>query len=157
MDRQTTEWRLGVERLWSAATLDYREAEWLAADIVRFCTDAKLRPAAALALPALRIASLENADRGARDEARRLFEIMRDVLRSLDAAGFGQRDVAPKPISPHERHRQLLGLPLDRRLTPAEINRAYKRAAKTAHPDGGGDAQKFLALSAAQDALMKER
>jgi hypothetical protein len=157
MDRQTTEWRLGVERLWSAATLDYREAEWLTADIVRFGTDATLRPAAARALPALRIAALKNADRGARDEARRRFEIMRDVLRSLDAAGFGQRDVAPKPISPQARHRQLLGLPLDRRLTPAEIHRAYKRAAKTAHPDGGGDAQKFLALSAAQDALMKER
>ena len=157
MDRRTTEWRLGVERLWSAATLDYREAEWLAADIVRYSTDAKLRPAAARALPALRIASLENADRGAKDQARRLLKIMRDVLLSLDAAGFGQRDVAPKLLSPQARHRKLLGLPLDRRLTPAEIHRAYKRAAKTAHPDGGGDAQQFLALSAAQDALMKER
>ena len=157
MDRQTTEWRLGVERLWSAATLDFREAEWLTADIVRYSTDARLRPAAALALPALRIASLENADPGAKAEARRLFEIMRDLLRSLDAAGFGQRDAAPKALSPQARHRKLLGLPLDRRLTPAEIHRAYKRAAKTAHPDGGGDAQKFLALSAAQDALMKER
>ena len=157
MDRQTTEWRLGVERLWSAATLDYREAEWLAADIVRYSTDATLRPAAALALPALRNAALENADRGSRDEARRLLEIMRDILQSLDAAGFGQRDAAPKPLSPQARHRRLLGLPLDRRLTPAEIHRAYKRAAKTAHPDGGGNAQKFLALSAAQDALMKER
>jgi hypothetical protein len=157
MDRQTTEWRLGVERLWSAAALDYREAEWLAADIVRYSTDPRLRPAAARALPALRIAALENADRGARDEARRRLEIMRDILRSLDAAGFGQRDAAPKLLSPQARHRQLLGLPLDRRLTPAEIHRAYKRAAKTAHPDGGGDAQKFLALTAAQDALMKER
>jgi hypothetical protein len=156
MDRQTTEWRLGVERLCSAAALDYREAEWLTADIVRSSTDAKLRPAAARALPSLRIAALENADRGARDEARRLFKIMCDLLRSLDAAGFGQRDVAPKPLSPQARYRKLLGLPLDRRLTPAEIHRAYKRAAKTAHPDGGGDAQKFLALSAAQDALMKE-
>jgi hypothetical protein len=157
MDRQTTEWRLGAERLWSAATLDYREAELLTADIVRYSTDAKLRPAAVLALPALRIAALENADPGSREEARRVFKIMRDVLRSLDAAGFGQRDVAPKPLSPQARHRRLLGLPLDRRLTPAEIHRAYKRAAKTAHPDGGGDAQQFLALSAAQDALMKER
>jgi hypothetical protein len=157
MDRQTTEWRLAVERIWSAAALDYREAEWLTADIVRFSTDATLRPAAARALPALRIAALENADPGARDEARRRFEIMRDILRSLDAAGFGQRDVAPKSLSPQARHRRLLGLPLDRRLTPAEIHCAYKRAAKTAHPDGGGDAQQFLALSAAQDALMKER
>jgi DnaJ-domain-containing protein 1 len=156
MDRQTTEWRLDVERIWSAATLDYRAAEWLAADIATSSQDATLRPAAVLALPALRNAALENADPGTLDEARRLLGIMRDVLQSLDAAGFGQRAVAPKLLSPQAHHRKLLGLPLDRRLTPAEIHRAYKRAAKTAHPDGGGDAQKFLALSAAQDALMKE-
>ena len=56
-----------------------------------------------------------------------------------------------------ERHRQLLGLPLDRRLTPLEIHRAWKRAVKTAHPDVGGSAAEFQALSAARDALLKER
>jgi hypothetical protein len=157
MDRRTMEWRLSVERLWSAAALDYLEAERLAAEIVRYSRDEMLRPAAAQALPALRNASMENADRGTQDEARRGFGIMLEVLQSLDVTGFGQRAVAPKQLSAQERYRQMLGLPLGRRLTPAEIHRAYKRAAKTAHPDGGGNAQQFLALSAAQDALMKER
>jgi curved DNA-binding protein CbpA len=48
-------------------------------------------------------------------------------------------------------------LPLGRRLARAEIHRAYKRAAKTAHPDVGGNARDFLALSAAREALMKEK
>jgi curved DNA-binding protein CbpA len=51
----------------------------------------------------------------------------------------------------------MLGLPLDRRLSGPEIHQAYKRAAKRAHPDAGGNARDFLELSAARDALMKER
>jgi len=50
----------------------------------------------------------------------------------------------------------MLGLPLGPRLSAPEIHGAYKRAAKTAHPDGGGSAGKFLELSAARDALIKE-
>ena len=157
MDRQLTEWRLGVERLWSAAALDYRQAERVAADIVTRGTDATLQRAAAQALPALRNASLEGADRSTRDEARRLFGLVLDLLQARDAAGFGHRGTVPKQLSPEERYRQLLGLPLGRRLARAEIHRAYKRAAKTAHPDAGGNAREFQALTAAQDALMKER
>ena len=59
-------------------------------------------------------------------------------------------------LTPEERYRQMLGLPLGRQLSGAEIHRAFKRAAKTAHPDGGGSAQEFLQLSAARDALIKE-
>ena len=59
--------------------------------------------------------------------------------------------------TPEQLYRRLLGLPLDRRLTPAEIHRAWKRAAKTAHPDAGGSVEQFQALSAARDALLKER
>ena len=41
-------------------------------------------------------------------------------------------------------------------ISPAtEIHRAFKRAAKTAHPDGGGSQRAFLELAAARDALMK--
>jgi hypothetical protein len=157
MDRQLLEWKLDVERLWSAATLDYREAKRLAAEIAAGSRDAMLRPAAVQALPALRTASLEGADRSTRDEAWRRFGAIRDVLQALDAARFGRRGVAPKPLSPEDRHRQILGLPLGRRLARSEIHQAYKRAAKTAHPDAGGNAREFLALSAAQEALMKER
>jgi curved DNA-binding protein CbpA len=48
-------------------------------------------------------------------------------------------------------------LPLGRRLSGVEIHRAYKRVAKSAHPDAGGSAHEFQELSAARDALMKER
>jgi hypothetical protein len=157
MDRQSLEWKLGVERLWSAAEPDFREAERLAADIANASHDEALRPMAAQALPSLRNAALEHADRSTRDEARRRLGEIRDHLQALDAAGFGHRVAAPKSLTPAERYRQLLGLPLGRPLAPAEIHRAWKHAAKSAHPDAGGNAQDFLALSAAQDALMKER
>jgi hypothetical protein len=157
MDRQLMEWKLEVERLWPTATLDYRAAEQLAAEIVTGSVDAALRQAATQALPSLRNASLENADRSTQDEARRGFGVIREILQALDDAGFGRRGTAPKPLTPEQRYRQMLGLPLGRRLARAEIHRAYKRTAKTAHPDVGGNAQDFLALSAAQEALMKEK
>jgi hypothetical protein len=157
MDRQLLEWKLDVEQLWSAVPLDYRAAERLAADIANGSHDPVLRPMAAQALPSLRNASLEHADRGTRDEARRRLGEIRDLLRALDGAGFGQRVAAPRTLTAEQRHRQTLGLPLDRPLAKAEIHRAWKRAAKSAHPDAGGNAEEFLALSAAQDALMKER
>ena len=51
----------------------------------------------------------------------------------------------------------MLGLPLGRRLAAAEIHQAYKHAAKTMHPDGGGNEREFRELSAARDALMKQQ
>jgi hypothetical protein len=157
MNRRLMEWQLGVERLWSAAALDYREAERVAAEIATGCAEATLRRAASQALPSLRNAALEHADRGTRDEARRRLGAIRDLLHALDPARFGRRGIAPKPLTREERYRQMLGLPLGRRLARAEIHQAWKRAAKTAHPDAGGNAREFLALSAAQEALMKER
>jgi hypothetical protein len=154
MDRQLMEWKLGVERLWPAATLDYRAAERLAAEIATGSGDAMLRQAATQALPSLRNAALENADRSTQDEARRRLGAMRDILHARDDTGFGRRGVA---LTPEARYRQMLGLPLGRRLARAEIHQAYKRAAKTAHPDVGGNSRDFLALSAAQEALMKEK
>src|SRR5258708_4365459 len=46
---------------------------------------------------------------------------------------------------------------LGRRHYGDEIHQAYKRVAKRAHPDAGGSAREFLELSAAREALMKER
>ena len=51
----------------------------------------------------------------------------------------------------------MLGLPLGRRLSGPEIHQAYKRVAKRVHPDAGGNAREFQEISAARDALMKER
>lgn len=157
MDRKLREWKLDVERVWSAAAPDWREAARLAAEMARASGETMLRQAAMQALPILRSASAETAERSTTDAARRRLGIIRDALHTLATPQFGKRDTPAKLLTPEERYRQLLGLPLGRRLSGAEIHRAYKRAAKTAHPDGGGSAQQFQALCAAQEALMKER
>jgi hypothetical protein len=157
MDRQLSEWRLGVERICSAAAPDYAEAARLAADIARTSEKTILRQAATQALPILRAASANNADPVTRDAARRRLGVISDVLHTLGTQQFGKRGTGPKPLAPAERYRQMLGLPLGRRLSGPEIHQAYKRAAKTAHPDAGGNAREFVELSAARDALMKER
>jgi hypothetical protein len=157
MDQMLKEWKHGIERLWSADALDYRAAAQLAADIARGAEQIALQQAAAQALPNLRGALLKKADRGIKDLARRRLGIVRDVLHALDAPSFGKRRSASEILTPGQRHRQLLGLPLDRRLFGPEIHQAYKRAAKSAHPDAGGNEHEFHELSLARDALMKER
>ncbi len=157
MDRQLWEWKLGVERVWSAAAPDYHEAARLAADIARASEETILRQAATQALPILRNASANNADPITRDAARRRLGVVRDVLHTLSTQQFGKRQIDPKPLAPGERYRQMLGLPLGRRLSGPEIHQAYKRVAKRVHPDAGGNAREFQELSAARDALMKER
>ena len=102
-------------------------------------------------------AALGAADPDIAGAAQRRLGIVREVLHTLTTPKFGRRDIPLRQPTPEERHRQLLGLPLDCRLTLAEIHRAYKRVAKSAHPDAGGSAQQFQALSAAREALMKVR
>ena len=157
MDRQLAEWKLGVERIWSAAAPDYQEAARLAAAMANASAEAMLRQAATQALPILRNASAEDADQGTQDAARRRLGVLREALHELTTPRFGKRQISVKVPTPEERYRQMLGLPLDRRLSGDDIHQAYKRAAKRAHPDAGGSAREFLELSAARDALMKER
>jgi hypothetical protein len=157
MDRQLPEWKLALERIWSAAAPDYHAAACLAVDIANATEEAMLRQAATQALPILRSASAEDADQRTREAARRRLGVIRDVLHDLTTPRLGKRQTLSKSLSPEECYRQLLGLPLGRRLSGVEIHRAYKRVAKRAHPDGGGSAREFLELSAARDALMKQR
>jgi hypothetical protein len=157
MDKQFPEWKLGVERICSAAAPDYREAARLVADMARASGDAMLRQAATQALPILRAASADGADPVTREAARRRLGVISGVLHSLGTQQFGKRSTDPKPLAPAERYRQMLGLPLGRRLSGPEIHQAYKRVAKRVHPDAGGNAREFQELSAARDALMKER
>ena len=152
MDARLKEWKLAVERLWSAAALDHAQAARLAAEIAR-SADPRLAQAAAQAVPSLRAASLQGAERGTKALAHRRFGAVRDVLHAQTAPRFGKRGKMP---SPEEHHRRLLGLPLGRRLFAPEISQAYKRAAKTLHPDAGGSEREFLELSKARDALMKD-
>jgi hypothetical protein len=154
MDMQAQEWKHEVERLWSAHALDDREAVRLVTEIAR-SEEPALQQAAAQALPSLRHACLKSADRMTKALARRRLGAVRDALHALTAPRFGKRRSAGHVPTPEEHHRHLLGLPLGRRLFGPEIHQAYKRTAKTVHPDGGGSERAFLELSAARDALMK--
>jgi hypothetical protein len=157
MQQQLREWKRSLDRFWSAAAPDYLDVAKLAAEIAHRSDDVALRQAADQALPSLRSATLQKAGQSSKDLARRRLSIVRDILHAHTAPQFGKRRIAPRLLTSEERHRQLLGLPLGRRLAGAEIHQAYKRAAKSAHPDGGGNVQEFHELSAARDALMKER
>jgi len=70
MHRQFTEWKRAIDRLWSAAAPDYREAARLTAEIAG-CDEPALRQAAVQALPSLRSAMPARADRSTRDLAHR--------------------------------------------------------------------------------------
>jgi hypothetical protein len=157
MDRKLPEWKFGVDRIWLAATPDYADALRIVAEIADISEETLLRQAATQALPSLRNASTGNADGNARDAARRRLRVVREVLHTLASPRFGKREASVKLPTLEERYRQLLELPLDRRLSAAEIHRAYKHVAKRAHPDAGGSAEEFLELAAAQEALMKQK
>lgn len=154
MDSKTGEWQLDIDRIWQAPAPDWDEAVRLADVMARTSEDVLLRQAATQALSILRHAAAATAEPGIAEAARRRLGIIRQVLHTLTTPKFGRRDIPVKQLAPDERHRQLLGLPLDRRLSAPEIHRAWKRAAKSGHPDAGGSAQAFLELSAARDALI---
>ncbi len=80
MDRKIAEWKLGIERIWSAAAPDYQEAARLVAAIASVSGEAMLRQAASQALPILRSASHEDADQSTRDAARRRLGVFLEVL-----------------------------------------------------------------------------
>jgi hypothetical protein len=157
METRLIEWKVAVDRIWSAAAPDHHEAAQLVDDMAAGGQDTILRQAATQALPILRNASAENADQTTWDAARRRLGIILTVLHTLTTPRFGKRPTGPQLPTSEQRYRQMLGLPLGRPLSGAEIHRAYKRVAKRAHPDAGGSAGEFLELTAARDVLMKQR
>ena len=154
MDRHLREWKFSVERIRSATAPDYGEAARLVAEIARASEEETLRQAAAQALPVLRSAAA--GDAATLLAARRRLGIIAEALIGLSMPQFGRRETSPKQLTPEERYRQMLGLPLDGRLSAPEIHQAWKRAAKAAHPDAGGSVQQFQGLSVARDALIRQ-
>jgi hypothetical protein len=51
-------------------------------------------------------------------------------------------------------HREVLSLPIQGPLKPSEINAAFRRLAKTAHPDAGGSSEHYRRIADARDALL---
>lgn len=54
----------------------------------------------------------------------------------------------------HEEARGVLGLRQDGKLSLTEINAAFRRLAKTAHPDAGGSSDAYRRISEARDLLL---
>jgi hypothetical protein len=157
MQKHLAEWKVELDRVWSAHVPDYDEAIRLVQQIAGGSNEETLRQAASQALPILRSAAAhEDADHATREAARRRLGVIREVMSALTTPQFGKRSATVRSLTPEERCREVLGLPLDQWLSEAQIHRAYKLLAKRAHPDGGGNAEAFLKLSAAHDALMKE-
>jgi len=51
--------------------------------------------------------------------------------------------------------REILNLPANGALEPADINAAFRRLAKTAHPDAGGSDELYRRIAQARDALLE--
>lgn len=154
MDRHVGEWKHAVDRFWQAEGPDWTEVAHVIAGIAAASEADDLRHAATQAQPSIRNAAANPQDHMTRVVARRRLGVIRDVLHDLATPKFGRRGTDAKALTPDERYREMLGLPLDGRLAANEIHQAFRRTAKRMHPDAGGDAGAFLALSAARDALM---
>jgi hypothetical protein len=53
-------------------------------------------------------------------------------------------------------HREVLNLPMEGALKPSQINAAFRRLAKTAHPDAGGSDEHYRRIAEARDALLEQ-
>jgi hypothetical protein len=53
-----------------------------------------------------------------------------------------------------KEHREVLDLPMEGPLQPSEIRAAFRRLAKTAHPDAGGSDDHYRRIADARDALL---
>lgn len=55
-----------------------------------------------------------------------------------------------------QEHRKVLDLPMEGALEPSEIRAAFRRMAKTAHPDAGGSDEDYRRIAEARDALLEQ-
>lgn len=55
-----------------------------------------------------------------------------------------------------KEHREALDLPMEGALDPSQITAAFRRLAKTAHPDAGGSNEHYRRISEARDVLLEQ-
>ncbi|MFN7899197.1 MAG: molecular chaperone DnaJ [Synechococcaceae cyanobacterium] len=89
-----------------------------------------------------------------------------DARRSVGSRRKGNRRRSPAlskadwgPLGKHPEleaiiARQRLGLPRSGRLTPAQVNQAWKRCASEHHPDRGGEHDAMQLVNGARDLLL---
>jgi len=151
-------WKPRLEHLRMAPSVNWNEAGRIAAEICRDSTNATLRHAAEQALPVMHQAALNGADSDMIAAALRCLGGILEIINGRAAPSFGRRNIViSEQATPEERARKALGLPLAVQLTCDDIHRAYRRLAKTMHPDHGGSEQAFLDLTAARDLLIHPR
>lgn len=93
--------------------------------------------------------------------SRRKWQQDQDVLRiqaretrRAQAEAFNAR-FAFRDEDGDDAHREALELPLTGALTAQQVNAAFRRLAKKAHPDAGGDHGVYIRLTTARDALLE--
>ncbi|MCB1886374.1 MAG: J domain-containing protein [Rhodocyclaceae bacterium] len=64
------------------------------------------------------------------------------------------RQATPSATVDERPHREALALPLSGALGRSQINAAFRRLAQRAHPDAGGDHERFVRLSKARQVLL---
>jgi len=58
-------------------------------------------------------------------------------------------------VTNQRAHREALDLPKDGALKPSDINAAFRKLAKSAHPDAGGSDEDYHRIVEARDALLE--
>ena len=103
---------------------------------------------------------LENAGRVAFGECLVMSrERWREDQAALRREGREKRRALQQRLArgPDDRaHRETLDLPKEGVLEASQINAAFRRQAKTAHPDAGGSDAAYRRISEARDALMEQ-
>ena len=161
MKSQLEIWRNQVSALQLASAFDYVAAARLTTEIARHAEEAGLLCAAKEALPNLLSAANANTkkDRFGASLAQRRFQVVYNALDLLTRPTFGKRrsgkarELGEPPAGAENENRRVLGLPMQGRLQPADIQNAFRRMAKNAHPDRGGNKKAFVELVKARDAL----
>ncbi|MDM5271698.1 J domain-containing protein [Sulfurovum sp. zt1-1] len=84
-----------------------------------------------------------------REAQQKLFE---DLVRSNAKK---RRQATRIQLFNEQEYRELLCLPIEGELEEPQINSAYRKLVKKAHPDVGGSHELFLQITEARDALLK--
>jgi len=79
---------------------------------------------------------------------------LRMAAQAKRRAYYARMDFGDDGDGDADEHREKLELPLEGVLEAAQINSAFRRLAKTAHPDAGGSSEHYRRISEARDALL---
>ncbi|HEY0466402.1 MAG TPA: J domain-containing protein [Polyangiaceae bacterium] len=83
------------------------------------------------------------------------YELRRDAREQRRAQAKRLSSLLQRSAGDEARYRDILDLPLDGVLAPSEVKAAFRRLAKTTHPDRGGSSEQFHRIIEARDALLE--